>query len=153
MNRGSAAKKTDWKTVPMPEQSEQFTMTRRISTEEMERLRRGNIPQGMEDKWFWYMEGNALYAHRSWTGYCVYILRFAQDSDEIRVTVNRDGRQYSGGGIREIEEAVNRLLDLWTRPQYDYYEEWLSETLRMLKKHGAAADRPDGEARDEGGGP
>lgn len=28
----------------------------------------------MEDKWFSYMDENTLYAHRSWTGYCIYII-------------------------------------------------------------------------------
>lgn len=28
----------------------------------------------MEDKWFSYMDENTLYAHCSWTGYCIYII-------------------------------------------------------------------------------
>lgn len=47
----------------MPEQHEVFTMRRHISRVQMHFLRQGNIPQEMEDKWFWYMEGNTLYTH------------------------------------------------------------------------------------------
>ena len=29
-----------------------------------------------EDKWFIYWENDTLFFHRSWTGVCVYIVRF-----------------------------------------------------------------------------
>ena len=34
----------------------------------------------MEDKWFSYMDGNTLYAHRSWTGYCIYIIEINEET-------------------------------------------------------------------------
>lgn len=73
MNNIVIAKKSDWKTEDMPKQKSSFVIERSFTSTEMEILRSGNIPQAMEDKWFWYMEGNTLYAHRSWTGYCIYI--------------------------------------------------------------------------------
>ena len=63
------ARRSDWKTKPMPEKTASFVLSRVFTIEEMVSLRHGNIPQGMEDKWFWYMEGSTLWAHRSWTGY------------------------------------------------------------------------------------
>ena len=135
-DRGKAAGKEDWKTEPMPEQHEEFTMRRHIMRVQMRFLRQGNIPQEMEDKWFWYMEGNTLYAHRSWTGVCVFILKFNPDSDEIRVTVNRHPEQYASDSIQEDEATINDLLDWWCQPHYDYYSEWMSETLRTLEKQG-----------------
>ena len=44
----------------------------------------------MEDKWFSYMDGNTLYAHRSWTGYCIYIIEINVETGVHDVTVNRD---------------------------------------------------------------
>ena len=82
------------------------------------------------------MEGNTLYAHRSWTGVCVFILQFDPDSDEIRVTVNRHPEQYTSDGLQEDEATINHLLDWWCQPHYDYYNEWLSETLQSLEKQG-----------------
>ena len=139
-DRGKAAGKGDWKNEPMPEQRETFTMRRHITRVQMRFLRQGNIPQEMEDKWFWYMEGNTLYAHRSWTGFCVFILRFDPDSDEIRVTVNRHPEQYTSDGLQEDEATINDLLDWWCQPHYDYYNEWMSETLRTLEKQGKLQD-------------
>ncbi|MCR4951187.1 MAG: hypothetical protein K6A40_07685, partial [Solobacterium sp.] len=122
-----------WKTEPMPERHETFVLNRSFSEMEMDALRRGNIPQAMEDKWFWYMEGLTLWAHRSWTGHCIYRIDFGEDGRHT-VTVNRDPEQYSCTSIDKDVESLNGLLDWWTRPLYDHYNEWLSETYEALKK-------------------
>ena len=129
------ARRTDWKTEPMPQQNETFVLRRSFSDEEMDVLRRGHIPQAMEDKWFWYMEGSTLFAHRSWTGHCIYRIDFKEDSNHI-VTVNRDTEQYRCTSIEEDIELLNKLLDWWTETPYDHYNEWLSETYDTLKKAG-----------------
>lgn len=129
------ARRTDWKTEPMPQQNETFVLRRSFSDEEMDVLRRGHIPQAMEDKWFWYMEGSVLWAHRSWTGHCIYRIDFNEDSNHL-VTVNRDPKQYRCTSIEEDTESLNKLLDWWTETPYDHYNEWLSETYDTLKKAG-----------------
>ena len=126
-NKKSAARRSDWKTEPMPEQRETFTLCRSFSDAEMAALRRGNVPQAMEDKWFWYMEGSTLWAHRSWTGYCIYRIEFREDNKHL-VTVNRDPEQYSCTSVKEDRKTLNKLLDWWTQTPYDHYSEWLSET-------------------------
>ena len=132
-NKTRVARRGDWKTQPMPEQNATFVLHRPFSDEEMEALRRGNVPKAMEDKWFWYMEGSTLWAHRSWTGYCIYRIDFQEDDCHI-VTVNRDPEQYSSAGIEEDAASLNKLLDWWTRTPYDHYHAWLSETYDVLKK-------------------
>ena len=132
-NKTDAARRGDWKTQPMPERHETFVLDRPFSDEEMAALRRGNIPQSMEDKWFWYMEGSTLWAHRSWTGYCIFQIDFLEDGHHT-VTVNRDPEQYGRTSIREDIESLNKLLDWWTRAPYDPYHEWLSETRDALEK-------------------
>ena len=129
-----AAQKSDWKTSEMPAQHTTFIIERKISPSEMEKLKLGNIPQEMEDKWFWYFENGKLYAHRSWTGFCIYILSFTSGSDRIEVTANRDPEQYRCTDDVEDAKTLNKLLDWWTKPTYDYYHEWLAETLDNLNK-------------------
>ena len=131
--RKNVAHRDDWKTEPMPELHENFVLTRAISDAEMEALRCGNIPQAMEDKWFWYMEGSTLWAHRSWTGYCIYQIDFKENNDHI-VTVNRDPEQYRFTSTDEDIDSLNKLLDWWTKTPYDHYNEWLSETFDSLQK-------------------
>ncbi len=131
------ARRGDWKTQPMPDRNETFVLDRSFGEREMEVLRCGNIPQAMEDKWCWYMEGSTLWAHRSWTGYCIYRIDFQEDNHHV-VTVNRDPEQYGCTRVEEDIESLNKLLDWWTSPPYDPYDEWLSETYDTLKKAGKA---------------
>lgn len=127
------ATRDDWEIEDMPEKSETFIINRCIGPKQMEMLRHGNIPQEMEDKWFWYMEENKLYAYRSWTGICIYIIEFKDDDNHV-VTVNRDPRQYSCTAIEDDREQINKLLDWWSQEPYDYYGEWISETVDALHK-------------------
>ena len=136
-NEPRAARREDWKTEAMPEQHETFVLSRSFSDDEMAALRRGNFPQAMEDKWFWYVEGSTLWAHRSWTGCCIYKIDFKEDNNHI-VTVNRDPEQYGRTDIAEDVKSLNALLDWWTRTPYDHYNEWLAETDAALKKKGRA---------------
>ena len=77
------AEKGDWTAYDMPEKHDSFVLVRTFTPEQMQALRHGNIPEEMEDKWFWYMEGNTLYAHRSWTGYCIYVIQFSEDGRKL----------------------------------------------------------------------
>lgn len=129
------AKRGDWKTEPMPVQHDTFVFKRVFSEKEMEALRYGNVPQAMEDKWFWFMEGSTLWAHRSWTGYCIYRIDFKEDNNHL-VTVNRDPEQYTCTSIKDDVESLNKLLNWWAVTPYDHYDEWLSETFDALKKAG-----------------
>ena len=96
--------------------------------------------QDFSFKWFWYMEGNTLYAHRSWTGFCVYIIEFSPDGNN-KVTVNRDSSQYTCTSVDEDRKTLNELLNWWSGAPYDYYHEWLSETVNALKKQGVIKDK------------
>ena len=73
------AKRDDWKAIVMPDSRSTIAITRQYSDREFGRLSAGLIPREMEDKWFIYYEEPDLYLHRSWTGYCVYQVRFHPD--------------------------------------------------------------------------
>ncbi len=128
-----AARRDDRKTEPMPALHETFTLSRAFTDDEMSALRRGNIPQSMEDKWFLFMEGSTFWAHRSQTGYCIYRIDFKEDNRHI-VTVNRDPEQYRCASVQEDISSLGSLPDMWTRTPYDYYGEWISETYDALRK-------------------
>ncbi len=136
-NKTIVACRDDWKTEPMPEQHETFILKRAFSDQEMFALRCGNVPKAMEDKWFWFMEGSTLWAHRSWTGHCIFRVDFKENNNHV-VTVNRDPKQYRSFGIEEDRKSLNNLLNWWTQSPYDHYNEWLSETHDSLKKAGKA---------------
>ena len=135
VSRYKVADRNDWKTLNMPEQHDTFILHRAFTEQQMASLRRGNIPQEMEDKWFWFMEGSTLFAYRSWTGFCIYRIDFKSDNNHV-VTVNRDSEQYTCQSTAEDAKLLNSLLDWWTQASYDYYNEWLDETVTNLKKVG-----------------
>lgn len=132
-SRYKIAERNDWKTVDMPRQRETFILRRTFTPSQMAALRRGNVPQAMEDKWFWFMEGDSLFAHRSWSGFCIYRIDFKPEGKHL-VTVNRDPEQYGGTDAAEDGENLNKLLDWWTRDSYDFQNEWLAETLDAIHK-------------------
>lgn len=123
----------DWKSFAMPALHDTFILEQEFTPEQMKALRRGNIPRGMEDKWFWYMEGDTLFAHRSWTGYCIFRIDFGADHRH-QVTVNRDSRQYENTDIVRDRETLNKLLSFWSAAPYDSYQEWLSETMDAVER-------------------
>lgn len=133
-------KKSDWKTLDMPEQNTQFVFHRPFTEHQMQILRGGHIPQEMEDKWFWYMEGDTLYAHRSWTGFCIFRIEFKPDNNHL-VTVNRNPEQFGSTSVKADAEQLNDLLNWWTQDHYDYYSEWLSETVKSLEKAGMLQEK------------
>ncbi len=133
MENVKPAVRSDWQTEKMPLLRTRYRIRMHFTSGQMECLRLGHIPMEMEDKWFWYMEGDTLYAHRSWTGYCIYEMKFRQGSDVIVVTANRDPKQYTAPGLREDKKTASTLLGWWRQENYDYYHEWLDETTRMLE--------------------
>lgn len=98
MNRKKATG-DDWKTQPMPDLKAKLEIDRVFSSAEYEYLSWGLIPQEMSEKWFIYLENDWLYSHRSWTGFCIYKLRLAENDSGYKVVeawVNRDSKQYTG---------------------------------------------------------
>ena len=77
------------------------------------------------------MEGDTLFAHRSWTGICIFRIDFKPDHHLV-VTVNRDPEQYACTDTDDDARTLNKLLDWWTQDSYDYYHEWLAETADRL---------------------
>ena len=72
-----------WKTKDLPARRASVTLDRVFSREEMDHIRQGMIPEVMEDKWFIYWKDDALFFPRSWTGFCIYVVRFAADGDNL----------------------------------------------------------------------
>ncbi len=92
-----AAVRSEWKTEPLPERHVTFALDRTYTAQEMERIRAGLVPQEMEEKWFIFWEDETLYFHRSWTGFCVYVVRFAARDRSwamVEADASRDPDQY-----------------------------------------------------------
>ena len=67
----------DWQTSPISSDKVLVKLYEAYTYDEIQLIRRGLIPEVMEDKWFIYWKDNSLYFHRSWTGFCIYIVHFS----------------------------------------------------------------------------
>jgi len=109
------AQSTDWKTLPLPKSRSTIRLDRLFSAQEMERIRQGLIPEQMEDKWFLYWQDDRLFFHRSWTGLCIFVVRFAPEGESYRMLeaeVNRDPEQYGQTSDDEDAHMISTLIDL-----------------------------------------
>ena len=151
------ARPTDWNTEPLPEQRATLQLDRVFSTDDMDRIRNGLIPEVMEDKWFIYWRAKALYFHRSWTGNCTYVVHFVSEGDEwrmVRAEVNRDYEQYQCKNDDYDVEMISYLIDalLLRRPakypddndsDESALAQWANVGRAMLGSH--PDDRDDGD--------
>jgi hypothetical protein len=86
----------------------------RFTQDEYAIIRRGLVPEEMEDKWFVFWEASSLFFHRSWTGHCVYQveLRPSEDGCEVaQAAVSTDPEHYR----RSSDQYEAALLDFLIR--------------------------------------
>lgn len=116
------AMRGDWQAHRMPMECAQLTVERTFTADEMVKVRRGLIPEEMEDKWFVYYEEELLYLHRSWTGVCVYHARFQEHPGGaarlIGAVVNRDPEQYSATDETHDARMLLYLIDVLLLGQF-----------------------------------
>ena len=109
------ATKTDWQTQELSSTHRTVRLDRTFSPPETRRLRSGLVPGQMEDKWFIYWQDDALYFHRSWTGFCIYAVRFETDGDSCRMfeaDLNRERSQYSQTDDEHDAAMISYLIDV-----------------------------------------
>ena len=103
------ATRNDWERLkPLPRLRKQIPFREIYSEKEYRLIRHGLIPHVMEDKWFIFLKDDRLYLHRSWTGYCIYKLRFEKTAEGHKVSetwVNRNPKQY-----KETSDKYNTVL-------------------------------------------
>ena len=103
----------DWKNTSMPAAHATVDLVRNYSLREFNSICRGIIPEQMEDKWFVFYTSPWLHVHRSWSGFCIYEVRFneGQNGASIaEVRINMDPAQHAGGSDPTL---LGILLDSW----------------------------------------
>jgi len=133
-----SAKRSDWKTLPLPEQRATIELDLRFTPAEFEQIKCGVIPVEMEDKWFIYWQNDTLFFHRSWTGFCVYVVRFVADGDGAKAfeaDLNRDPEQYNNADDQYDRDMIAYLIDavLLRRPS-SFPSKFTSETKQAIEQ-------------------
>lgn len=70
-----------WKTEPMPHNGVTANTFIELSVLKMDILRRGHLPEAMEDHWFMYCDDSCIRYYRSWTGMCVFEARYVRSGE------------------------------------------------------------------------
>lgn len=110
-----SAKKADWQTKKLPSKHTSIALDRRFAPHEIQHLKAGLIPEEMEDKWFIYWQDDTLFFHRSWTGFCLYVVHFAKDGEWYRMCkaeVNRNPKQYTETSDAKDASLISYLIDV-----------------------------------------
>ena len=109
------ATSSNWKTEPLPEERTTIPLDLSYSQHELRDIQLGVVPVEMEDKWFIYWEDDTLFFHRSWTGFCLYVVRFAREDDgvtAVEAELNRDSEQYRNTDDDYDREMISFLINL-----------------------------------------
>ena len=112
--RAERATINSWKTHPAPADQEDLGFSGTFTPKEAEALKRGLIPQSMDDRWFISLDDGWLLFYRSWTGFCIYGLQLDATPDGMKVMeswVSRDPEQYRGTDIEDDRKLVRHLID------------------------------------------
>lgn len=103
----------DWRIEELPPKRTSIRLDQIFSSQEMKHIRLGCVPEQMENKWFIYWKDSNLIFHRSWTGFCIYVVRFAPEPDGFRMidaAVNRDPEQYAETSDQKDAEMIVYLI-------------------------------------------
>jgi 8-oxo-dGTP pyrophosphatase MutT (NUDIX family) len=111
-----AACQQDWESAqPLPERRAELAVDLRYGDADMSRIRKGFLPQDMDEKWFFWFGDDVLHLHRSWTGICIYEVRFERMAGGWRATtalVNRDPEQYENTRDDEDRLLLSKMIDV-----------------------------------------
>lgn len=96
-----AVARDDWKLHKMPKSQATIRVNRHFSAREMERIKLGFRTDSMDDHWFIFYEMDRLYIHRSWTGYCIFIVHFCSEARGYVACELRANRNQKQCGSRD----------------------------------------------------
>jgi ADP-ribosylglycohydrolase len=106
------AARTTWKNEPI-EDPKRVEIILRFTEEEFLKLKKGFIPQVMEDKWFIFFENDWLYFHRSWTGYGIFKAQLTKEKKGYSIKefwAERKHEKYSNEDDNSDIEALCFLI-------------------------------------------
>lgn len=104
------ATKDSWKIELISELNAELKLDIKLTNEEMEKLKRGLIPETMEDHWFMYYENKKLYCHRSWTGFCVFVVDVLDSGEIHHAIVTRDDSKYKNKDTEKDTYLLQYLI-------------------------------------------
>lgn len=78
------ATRNSWKNSPIKD-PKPISVNLSFTQDEFSILKRGFIPEEMEDKWFIFYEDGWIYLHRSWTGFGMFKAKIIEQDDQYLI--------------------------------------------------------------------
>ena len=103
----------EWHTKPMSGPTVRFDFDRTFTPGEMERVRKGFVPEEMEEKWYIVFRGDKLDFHRSWSGDHIYSMEIDDAGRVTGVIAARDPASYTDENREHDRSLVRSLLDTY----------------------------------------
>lgn len=111
------ATRSAWKNEPLPEPRAALPYERTFAAGEYERVKRGLVPEKVDDKWFVFFEAPWVFFHRRFTGFCIYAVELREEGEGAVVAsalANRAPEEYRetdpAHDARILAFLVDRLL-------------------------------------------
>ena len=132
-DKTKVAKDTSWKTERMPRTDiSKVNVDIILSEEDMEIIRKGHIPEAMEDHWFMFCDDEFIRYYRSWTGMCAFEAHYHKKFDHYIVDelcINQALAEFGVNGDKSGEALFTYLLtaeigDDATRAWESYLKIW-----------------------------
>ena len=115
-------KKSDWKALDMPEETEQFVLEMKLTDEQIDILKQGYLVKSMDSKWWAYCEENSLYIHRTWTGICAYKIELSTNG-KVQVTMNKDiAKMYGLNNLEDYKSLAQNHIHMIIKRQMRKFE-------------------------------
>ena len=111
----TAATRDSWQTVDCNEPFVALPWHDSFSESQFDLIRRGAIPESMDDRWFAFYEEPMLFLYRSWSGHLIYRVTFARNGDVYVVQtaqiVDRGGYSIDvPAEVAFLDFLIHRLL-------------------------------------------
>ena len=98
----------------MPRKRARVPLQRTFTKAEFARINKGFAPQSMDDRWFIFFEKGWLYFHRSWTGRCIFQIRFKPQKHCYAIAdawAKQDLNRYEDSNVNNKGRLISNLID------------------------------------------
>ena len=114
-DKTKVATSTSWKTEPMPQTDiSRIKVSISVTEKDMAIIRKGHIPEAMEDHWFMYCDDEYIRYFRSWSGMCAFEAHFHKEEDQYvidEICINQALVEF---GVNGDKSGVALFLHLLT---------------------------------------
>jgi hypothetical protein len=101
------ANRKSWKINPISKEKVAMDIYAEYSAVEYKKMSEGFQPYDMDQKWFVYMEDDTLWFHRSWTGVCIYEVKFINTGDKHII------KEAWADGLKDLDDI--KIRNYWSK--------------------------------------